>query len=106
MLRNTCLKTQVNDTFFCLFYFKKKKKKALTVLGGKKVVKNEFVLDVEIKIPAALSRGKYMSAITLNFTITVLKCIINPLLLVISTSRRDATPNQAFSLVHLASIQV
>ena len=89
-----------------MFYFKKTKKSPNSVGGVGKVVKNEFVLDVEIKIPAALSRGKYMGARTLNFTITVLKCIINPLLLVISTSRRDAARNQAFSLVHLASIQV
>lgn len=64
------------------------------------------MLDVETKIPAILCEGKHVDAKTLNFTISDLKCVTGPLLLVTSTSRMGVALNQAFSLVPLASIQV
>ena len=64
------------------------------------------MLDVETKMPAILCEGKHVDAKTLNFTISDLKCVTGPLLLVTSTSRMGVALNQAFSLVHLASIWV
>lgn len=51
-------------------------------------------------------KGKSRDARTLNFAITVLNCVVIPLLLVVSTFRREATLKQAFSCVHLASLQL
>lgn len=46
---------------------------------------------LELKYQLHCLKGKSMYARTLNFTITVLNCVIIPLLLVVSTFRRDAT---------------
>lgn len=60
------------------------------------MIKNEFVLEVGMLVPAVLSREKYAKARILHCTITVLNCVAMPLLLVASTLRIHATLNQVF----------
>lgn len=70
------------------------------------MIKNEFVLDVGMQVPAVLSKEKYAGARTLRCTIAVLNCVVMPLLLVASTFSRHATLNQVFSFDLLASTQM
>ena len=62
-------------------------------------------LTLKLKYQLYCVKGN-VDAKTLNFTISDLKYVTGPLLLVTSTSRMGVALNQAFSLVHLASIQV